>query len=125
MNLAIDIYPSVNGNHYVTLSGRLDSSSHESLDEQLEPLLAERPHALVLDLAHLEYISSAGVRSILRARKALAPHNGRVLVVHPQEQIRKVLEIVQAVPIDSIFGTSDEADAYLDELQRRILGDDT
>ncbi len=123
MSLEIEIYPPVNGNQYVLLGGRLDSSSHEHLDARLEPLLAQRPQALVLDLAHLDYISSAGVRSILRARKTLAPHDGRVLIVHPQEQIRKVLEIVQAVPIETIFASSAEADAYLDALQRRILGE--
>ena len=52
---------------------------------------------------------------------ALAPHEGRLLVVHPQEQIRKVIEIVQAVPMDEIFESTADADAYLDALQRRIL----
>lgn len=42
-------------------------------------------------------------------------------VVHPQEQIRKVIEIVQAVPMDEIFESTADADAYLDALQRRIL----
>lgn len=122
MSLDIDIYPPVNGNQYIVLAGRLDSHTHEALDDQLETLLAGKPQALVLDLAHLEYISSAGVRSILKARKALAPHEGKLLLVHPQEQIRKVIEIVQAVPMDSIFASTEEADAYLDALQRHILG---
>ncbi|GGD32120.1 STAS domain-containing protein [Pseudoxanthomonas indica] len=123
MTLDIEVYPPVNGNQYVLLSGRLDSMSHELLDERLEPLLAGKPNALVLDLANLDYISSAGVRCILKARKALAPHEGRVLILHPQEQIRRVIEIVQAVPLDSIFASAEEVDIYLDALQRRILGE--
>ena len=119
MTLEIEVYPPVNGNQYVMLGGRLDTLSHAQLDEALAPMLAARPQAL--DLAHLDYISSAGVRSILKARKALAPHEGRLLVVHPQEQIRKVIEIVQAVPMDEIFESTADADAYLDALQRRIL----
>ena len=123
MSLQIEIYPPVNGNQYVLLSGRLDSASYKQLDDALEPLLhaAKPAMVLVMDLAHLDYISSAGVRSILKARKALAPHEGRLLVVHPQEQIRKVIEIVQAVPMDEIFESTADADAYLDALQRRIL----
>ena len=121
MTLEIEVYPPVNGNQYVMLGGRLDTLSHAQLDEALAPMLAARPQALVLDLAHLDYISSAGVRSILKARKALAPHEGRLLVVHPQEQIRKVIEIVQAVPMDEIFESTAEADAYLDLMQRRVL----
>ena len=49
-----------------------DARDPAQLDEALAPMLAARPQALVLDLAHLDYISSAGVRSILKARKALA-----------------------------------------------------
>lgn len=121
MTLEIEVYPPVNGNQYVLLFGRLDTASYAQLDDALAPMLAAHPQALVLDLAHLDYISSAGVRCILKARKALAPHDGRLLVVHPQEQIRKVIEIVQAVSMDEIFESSADADAYLDALQRRIL----
>jgi anti-anti-sigma factor len=124
VSLEIETYPPVNGNQYVVLVGRLDSESYEQFDDALEPLLANAPPAmvLVLDLARLEYISSAGVRSILQARKLLAPR-GTVLAVNPQAQIRKVLDIVQALPIGNIFASTAEADAYIDKLQREMLGD--
>ncbi len=122
MNLDVQVYPPVNGNQYLTLSGRLDTHSHEYLDERLAPLLREQPQAVVLDLGELEYISSAGIRCILKARKALAPHHGKLLLVHPQEQIRKVIELTQSVPLEDIFPTTEEADAYLDAVQRAILG---
>lgn len=123
MSLEVEIYPPVNGNHYVAVGGRLDSSNHEELDAKLVPLLAHGLHSrvLVLDLARLEYISSAGVRCILKARKALAPRDGKVLVVNPQAQIHKVLELVQALPMDEVFASVAEADAYLDAMQREML----
>ena len=37
MSLDIEVYPPVNGNQYVLLSGRLDSASYEQLDDALEP----------------------------------------------------------------------------------------
>ena len=122
MSLQIEIYPPVNGNQYVLLSGRLDSASYEQLDDALEPLLhaAKPAMVLVMDLAHLDYISSAGIRCILKARKALAP-TGKVLAVNPQAQIRKVLDMVQALPLGDIFNSTAEADAYIDALQQEIL----
>ncbi|MEO6102536.1 MAG: STAS domain-containing protein [Pseudoxanthomonas sp.] len=122
MSLEVDLYPPVNGNQYVLLSGRLDSNSHEQLDTALAPLLAAASPAmvLVLDLARLDYISSAGIRCILKARKSLAP-GGKVLVVHPQAQIRKVLDIVQALPVSDILASTAEVDAYIDQLQREML----
>ena len=122
MSLEVDVYPPVNGNQYVVLSGRLDSNTYQQLDDVLDPLLAtaKPTMVLVMELARLEYISSAGIRSILKARKLLAPH-GKVLALHPQAQIRKVLDIVQALPVSDIFATSAELDAYLDKLQRDML----
>ena len=122
MSLQIEIYPPVNGNQYVLLSGRLDSASYEQLDDALEPLLhaAKPAMVLVMDLAHLDYISSAGIRCLLKARKALAP-TGKVLAVNPQAQIRKELDMVQALPLGDIFATTAEADAYIDALQQEIL----
>ena len=122
MSLQIEIYPPVNGNQYVLLSGRLDSASYEQLDDALEPLLhaAKPAMVLVMDLAHLDYISSAGIRCLLKARKALAP-TGKVLAVNPQAQIRKVLDVVQALPLSDIFNSTAEADAYIDALQQEIL----
>ena len=122
MSLQIEIYPPVNGNQYVLLSGRLDSASYKQLDDALEPLLhaAKPAMVLVMDLAHLDYISSAGIRCILKARKALAP-TGKVLAVNPQAQIRKVLDMVQALPLGDIFNSTAEADAYIDALQQEIL----
>jgi anti-anti-sigma factor len=77
----------------------------------------------VLDLSHLDYISSAGIRSIFKARKVLATREGRVLVVNPQPQIRKVFDVVKAVPLNEIFTSVQELDDYLDEMQRRVLED--
>ncbi|MET0719176.1 MAG: STAS domain-containing protein [Pseudoxanthomonas sp.] len=122
MSLEVEIYPPVNGNQYVVLCGRLDTHTYEQLDDALEPLLAAATPTMVLvmDLARLDYISSAGIRSILQARKLLAPR-GKVLAVNPQAQIRKVLDMVQALPLGEIFASTAEADAYIDKLQREIL----
>ena len=124
MPLDIDVYPPVNGNHYLKLSGRLDTHSYEALAERLAPMLAEQPRALVLDLAHLDYISSAGIRCILQARQALAPSRGHVLVLYPQAQIRKVIDLARAVPLEAVFHTPEALDAYLDEVQKQVLDGD-
>ena len=125
MDLTIRIDPPTAGSQRVALGGRLDTHSYAELDQQLAPLLASTVPSLVLDLAGLEYISSAGIRSIFRARKALAARGGKVLVVNPQPQIQKVFDVVKAVPLNEIFTSVAEADAYLDAMQRKVLsGDD-
>lgn len=125
MDLKIHIHPPSEDTRRVSLVGRLDTHSYAELDRQLAPLLeAPGTRSLVLDLAELEYISSAGVRSILKARKAMAQRDGKVLVANPQAQIQKVFDIVRAVPMNEIFSSVAEADAYLDKMQRRVLEGD-
>lgn len=124
MSLDIRLSPPAHGSQRMFLGGRLDTNSFHELDAALEPVLASDLQSLVLDLAELEYISSAGVRSLLKARKALAGHGGKVLVVNPQAQIQKVLDVVRAVPMHEIFTSTAELDAYLDAMQRKVLRGD-
>ncbi|MFC5576890.1 STAS domain-containing protein [Lysobacter niabensis] len=121
MDLTIRIDPPNTVNQRVALGGRLDTHTYAEFDRQLAPVLASDVTSLVLDLAQLAYISSAGIRSILLARKALAARRGKVLVVNPQPQIQKVFDVVKAVPLNEIFTSMDEADAYLDLMQRKVL----
>jgi sigma-B regulation protein RsbU (phosphoserine phosphatase) len=40
------------------------------------------------------------------------------MLVNPQPQVRKVFEIVKALPFETIFRNIEEADAYLSKIQR-------
>jgi anti-anti-sigma factor len=109
----------------LVLSGRLDTNTAPELDATLNRVLANTRQArLVFDLGKLEYLSSAGIRCFVRARKAIEPSGGQVVIVNPQAPVRKVLEIVQAIPPGGIFGSIEELDAYLDEMQRRVRSGD-
>jgi len=105
----------------LVLTGRLDTNTAPELDETLNRVLANTQSArLVFDLSQLDYLSSAGIRCFVRARKAIEPRGGQVAIVNPQPPVRKVLEIVKAIPPGGIFETVEELDAYLDEMQRRV-----
>jgi anti-anti-sigma factor len=104
------------------LGGQLDTHTYLRADAELEPVLTDPSVTLlVLDLGDLDYISSAGLRTVFKARKALGSRGGKVLVANPQPQIRKVFDLVKAVPFSEIFSSTAEADAYLDAMQKRIL----
>jgi anti-anti-sigma factor len=125
MQLQINIEPPRDRQQRVSLSGRVDTHTYQDLDQRLAPLLGNLAvEHLVLDLGGVDYISSAGVRSVFRARKALAARGGKVLVLNPQPQIKKVFDIVKAVPVTDVFRSTMELDAYLDKMQRKVLAGD-
>ena len=125
MAISVRIHPlHENGNQRVEIGGRLDTHTYGELDDRLTLVLASKVRSLLLDLAPLEYISSAGVRSVFRARKLLAERGGKVVIANAQPQVQKVFDIVKAVPLSEIFRSVEEADAYLDRIQKKILAND-
>ncbi len=55
----------------IALSGHIDSGNASQVEQEIGALCAANPHSeLALDMESLEYISSAGLRIVLRLRKA-------------------------------------------------------
>ncbi|MDR6938312.1 MULTISPECIES: STAS domain-containing protein [unclassified Luteibacter] len=108
----------------VWLEGRLDAANYAALDEALRDItpLVDNGGTLVVDLSALEYISSAGLRSLAQLRKSMHDRDARTLLLNPQPQVKKVFEIVKAVPIAEVFATVAELDQYLDHMQRQVSG---
>jgi anti-anti-sigma factor len=104
----------------ITLEGRLDSESVAALDDPLESVLASALKVLVFDLSELEYISSAGLRSLFRAQKSMAARSGKVLLLNPRPPVQKVFDIVKAVDVNEVFRSVAELDAYLDAMQKQV-----
>ena len=75
----------------IVLSGRLDTVTAPQLEAELEKILSDSD-ALVLDMANLEYISSAGLRVILKAQKAMNT-KGTIKLIHVGESIMEVFDI--------------------------------
>jgi anti-anti-sigma factor len=119
MSLEIEVYKSDNGKCRIELKGRLDSDTAGKLDEKLESIDSSEYPVQSIDLAELEYISSAGLRSLFRAKKSAHAKGGHFLVVHPQPQVKKVFDVVKALPSEGIFSSQAEMDAYLDNVQRK------
>jgi anti-anti-sigma factor len=77
----------------VAVSGRLDTATASSFDEQLAVPLSQPQRRIMVDLAAVTYISSAGLRSILRLIKHTAAHGGRVGLLATPPYIMEVIEI--------------------------------
>jgi anti-sigma B factor antagonist len=118
MSLAINVNGV--GTVRVHLKGRLDSNTAPELDKRLDTVLAAKPRAVVFELAELDYISSAGLRCVLRVKKAMAQASGQMLMVNLQPTVQKVFDVVKAVAGQNIFSSVKELDEYLDNLQKNV-----
>lgn len=102
----------------LALAGNLDNSTVASLEAKLLPVLAGKPQQLILDLAALKFVTSAGIRLFLIAAKQQKQHGGRIAFVNLQPQIKEVFAIMGSIPDMRIFKDQAELDAYLLARQR-------
>ena len=73
----------------VTVSGRLDTLTAPALEQELKTSL-DGVTQLVLDFKDLEYISSAGLRVLLGAHKAM---KGNLIVKNATQTLMEVFDI--------------------------------
>lgn len=73
-----------------TVSGRLDTPSAVSAQQEITPLLENADKEITLDCSNLEYISSSGLRLLLTIRKEAAAKGGKVIVKDINDDIKKV-----------------------------------
>ena len=84
----------------VAVAGRLDTTTVPELEKELKASL-DGVSALTIDMAALEYISSAGLRVLLSAQKTMNKQ-GEMKVVHVGETIMEIFEVTGFSDILSI-----------------------
>jgi anti-anti-sigma factor len=77
----------------VALTGRLDATWADAVEQALASAVKDGEHRIALDLAGVDYISSAGLRVIISGYKQLKIVQGRLDVRDPQPGVRKVIEL--------------------------------
>jgi anti-anti-sigma factor len=120
MSLSISSEMKEPGVYFLHLAGSLDTNTFMSLEKRAEEILAMTPRAIVLDMKELDYISSMGVRAVLKTRKAMQEIGGKLALVNVQPGVKKVFEIINALPSQRIFSNIQELDNYLDQMQKNV-----
>ena len=120
MSLKVDISDRDSTTKLVALEGKLDTTTSPQFDDEIAPVLSSGATVLVLDLTSLSYISSAGLRSVFKARKSMEARKSSLLLVNVQPQVQKVFDLVKALPSQAVFRSVAELDQYLDYMQKKV-----
>ena len=74
------------------ISGRLDTTTAPNLDAVINELSQDTTE-LVFDMSGVEYISSAGIRTLLGAYKKMNSNQGKMRIEKPNELVYDVFEM--------------------------------
>lgn len=77
----------------VTVSGKLDAVTAPVFEKSLRELVDGGAERVVVDLAELDYVSSAGLRALLVMGKLLTARGGRSCIANARGNVLSVFEM--------------------------------
>jgi len=95
----------------IALTGRMDAVSAPQFDKTVDDFIDQGETQILIDFKSLEYISSAGLQSILAMAKRLEPINGAVILSDLNGAVKEVFEISGFSSIFPIYDNLDAAKA--------------
>ena len=78
----------------LSVTGRIDSNSANSLLLKLEEALVSGQKAIILNMYKVEYLSSTGIRVILKIYKQATEAGGSFNIERPSDIVKNVLGMV-------------------------------
>jgi anti-anti-sigma factor len=93
--------------------GRLDAVTVPALETLIDEHIAARHVRLIIDLTDVAYISSSGLRALLRARRQAQMGGGDVVLCAMNARVTEVFEMIGFNSLFRIFATAAEAAAAL------------
>ncbi|HYE97766.1 MAG TPA: anti-sigma factor antagonist, partial [Planctomycetota bacterium] len=91
------------------VSGSIDAHTFSDFQEGFQRLEAAGHRWVIVDLTHLEYISSVGLNYFVNRRVDLIQKDGDVVLVNPQPAIAKILKMLGLYEVLRVVGTLQEA----------------
>jgi anti-sigma B factor antagonist len=76
----------------ISLDGRMDLEGTRAIDQQFAFATSTQPLKLAVDLSSVSFVASIGLRTLLTAARAQAGRGGTMVLVAPNEMVRRVLE---------------------------------
>jgi len=89
--------------------GRIDASTAPQFEEKLNEYIEAGRRLLVLEMDGTDFLSSAGVRTLISAQKALKPRGGKVVIAQPSQRVTEVLDLAGLRPLFPIYDTTEAA----------------
>ena len=93
----------------VVVKGRIDGVSAPEFEKKMADHIASGANRFVVDCSALEYISSAGLRSLLTTAKTLKARGGELVFAALRDVVREVFEIGGFSKIFCIYDSTDAA----------------
>ncbi|MBE2220152.1 MAG: anti-sigma factor antagonist [Anaerolineae bacterium] len=98
----------------VSLSGELQRQTAPGIQEKILPLIAP-DCKILLDLSHVSYMSSAGLRLLLLFYRQIEEQHGHVVLTGLQEMVKDTMSITGFLEFFTAYNSVEEGTAALNQ----------
>ena len=99
----------------LTLNGRFDTFGAGPVQQVLDAYFDKHPKFIIMDMADVDFISSAGIRVLLITAKELEARKGILALVGLKPYCREVIKTIHVAGVLPQFDTMDQAEAFCRE----------
>jgi len=92
----------------ITLAGRMDVQGTQEIDLKFTGYTAKQL-AVIVDMSGVNFLASIGIRTLLLAAKAVSQRGGKMVLLNPDGNVTKILEMAGIDTLIPISRSLDEA----------------
>ena len=96
----------------IELGGYLDAHNYEKLENAFEKHFAQGHYRFIMELNHLDYISSAGAGVFIGAASTCQENGGDIVLVRPTPEVQEIFELLGVYQIFKVVKESEQALAH-------------
>jgi anti-sigma B factor antagonist len=91
------------------LKGRLDSNTSQGLEDKFFQAISGGSKRIIVDFKDLNYISSDGLRVILKATKTIKREDGQIMLCCMRDYVKEVFETAGIGSLLPMVATMDDS----------------
>jgi len=92
----------------IRLAGRMDSQGASDIDLKFTAYTVRDRGAVIVDMSAVSFLASIGIRTLILSAKALHVRGGKIALLNPDSDVRKVLEMAG---VDSLIPVCDSMES--------------
>jgi|TARA_B100000959_G_scaffold266941_1_gene309905 anti-sigma B factor antagonist len=89
--------------------GDIDLSKSSDLRTALRPIIDAIPDKIIVDLAHVPYMDSSGIATLIEGLQLSKNSNIRFMICSLQEGVRSIIELARLDQIFTIFDSREDS----------------
>lgn len=121
MSLNIQSRPHENGTHIIEIHGEVTFENSDQFREAIDKLIEENSVKLIVDLADLQYMSSAGMGVLVHGLKNTRSRGGDLRLINLGAKMRRVFLITQFTHQFMVYNDLDEAVKSFNSEEKQVI----